>query len=145
MLPIWVNTYCLWLLAIVIQPMFMFFVQGGVLVTRVRFKYGPSLQPGAFMRGEEERWGALLLSSGGCVGFILSWRRPGNTGEVYRGPQVQKSVPDLLVLPGRCLPHHLQLFLYFPGGDKRGEKTRKPVRRADTMTYISKHNKLLEM
>lgn len=111
-----VQVMVLRVLAIEIQPILMLLVQGVVLVIWVRFKYGLSLDPRALMRGEKERPGAVWLMSGGCSCLI---RRP--TVEAGNELCVKKSLPHLLVLSGCCLPHHLQLFLYFPKG---GEKTR---------------------
>lgn len=102
--------------AVEIQPVFLLLVRGVVLLIRVWFKYDLSLDPWALMRGEGIRLGAEWLMSGGCSCLIR--RLTVQAGEDL---WVKKSLPHLPVLPGCCLPHHLQLLLYFPKG---GEKTR---------------------
>lgn len=119
--------YGLWFhkfLAIEIQSMFKLLVEGVVLVIWVRFKHGPSLEP----RG-------VCLTLDGCGGLIWNLRKPAERRAARDSPAlevcsvlwVQESLPHLLVLPGCCLPQHLQLFLYFPGGAKSGKKTRESV------------------
>lgn len=91
--------------------------------------------PGALTRGEGERPGAVCLMLGGCSGLIWSLGRPARRGaavEVCTEHRVQKSLSHLSVLPGCCLPHHLQLFLDFPGGAEGGEKRGRSVSHVQT-------------
>lgn len=68
------------------------------------------------MGREGERTGEMLPMSAGCQRLIS---RRLVTVEAAAQLGVEDAVLDLLVLPGCCLPHHLQLHLYVPK-DKEG-------------------------
>ncbi len=115
--------------AIEIQPVLLSLIQGVALMIWVTLRYFSSLEFRALMRGP------LRLMLRGYCGLIRSLGRPARKHTSGNGPIkeafgelcVQKTLPHLLVLPGCCLPHHLQLLLNFTEGAKRGEKTKMGV------------------
>lgn len=91
----------------------MLLIQGVVLVIWVTNKYGLPLEPWArAVKLMLHGWGGLIRSLIGPARRGAARKGPGM--EVCSEPRVQKSVLHLMVFPGCCLPHYLQLFLHIP-------------------------------
>lgn len=93
------------LLAVEIESILLFLIQGNV-----HFKQGLCLEH-RIWEGCERKWtDAMLLMPAGCERLIS--RRV--TVKAATQLWVEEAVFHPLVLPGCCLPHHLQLHLYVP-------------------------------